>query len=88
MKDGVILTPVPGICSRDCEKSLLLLRPGDAVTPDKQSEPDHTEPSLSALVGEKYAKYAVLRQRCFCLKGTEKAEEAGHRPTAIEASLH
>ncbi|KAI4529960.1 hypothetical protein MG293_019816 [Ovis ammon polii] len=36
MKDGVILTPVPSICSRDCEKSLLLLRPGDAVTPDKQ----------------------------------------------------
>lgn len=54
MKDGVMLTPVPGICSEDCERSLL--RPGDAVTPDKQGEPDHTEPALSALVGEKRAK--------------------------------
>ncbi|XDA87626.1 hypothetical protein R6Z07M_017304 [Ovis aries] len=43
MKDGVILTPVPSICSRDCEKSLLLLRPGDAVTPDKQGLPSHQQ---------------------------------------------
>lgn len=88
MKDGVILTPVPSICSRDCEKSLLLLRPGDAVTPDKQGEPDHMELDLSALVGEKHVKELRLRQRSFCFKGAEKAKQAGHRPTAVEASLH
>ena len=74
MKDGIILTLVPGICFRDCEKSLLLLRPEDAVTPDKQGEPDHTELDLSALVGEKREKELRFRQQCFCFKGTTAAK--------------
>ena len=76
MKDGIILTPVPGICFRDCEKSLLFLRPGDAVTPDKQGEPDHTELDLSALVGEKRAKELRFRQQCFCFKRAAAAAAA------------
>ena len=74
MKDGIILTLVPGICFRDFEKSLLLLRPEDAVTPDKQGEPDHTELDLSALVGEKRAKELRFRQQCFCFNGTAAAK--------------